>query len=313
MRKSVVITGGNAGIGFEAAAQFAEAGFKRVTIVCRTEEKATDAAARLTARVGSGRFTPIGADVSRPSSVGIAADRLIAAAESIDVLILNAGVMPTLQPSITAEGYDIAYAATLVGHHVLTSRLLKAGVLAAGARIVVSGSEMARDKYPGMAAPDYRKAARDRFNGDLEAALQAYLRGELPRPRTVGSVYSMAKLMVAWWAAALSRTLPRGMTANAVSPGGAPSTGFWRNEMPGIQMMAQWMSAVGQMTGLMHSAATGARRYLAAAAFGDEVNGRFLASPPWRFTGPLVPVTTAEVQDRQAQDALAAILGMSPV
>ena len=311
--RGVVVTGANSGLGFEAAAQFAAAGYDSATLVCRTLDKAQDAKARLAGRNGQDVFHPVGADIADLASVDAAAGELIAAGRQFDVLVLNAGVMPSDKSIQSRDGYDIAYAAALVGHHRLTMRLIDAKLLANGARIVIAGSEAARGDVPGISLPDYRRTATTEFGGDVEATLSAYLRGDMPRPRAAMSVYAMSKLMVAWWAASLSRQLPAGTTVNAISPGGTPATNFARNASIGMRAAMSVMSVIGPPFGLMHTVRTGARRYLDAASFGDEVNGQFLASRPKKFTGALVPVTTPAVLDEEAQAALWSILSASSV
>ena len=118
------------------------------------------------------------------------------------------------------------------------------------------------------------------------------------------SVYAMSKLMVAWWAASLSRELPDGTTVNAVSPGGTPATNFARNAPLGMRVMMSVMTVMGPIFGMMHSVRAGARRYVDAASFDDSINGQFLASPPKKMTGALTPVTIARVLDEEAQAAL---------
>ena len=49
--------------------------------------------------------------------------------------------------------------------------------------------------------------------------------------------YSDAKLIVAWWAAALSRRLPPGMAVYAVSPGGATATKVVRSAGPTLKCL----------------------------------------------------------------------------
>ncbi|MCP4419446.1 MAG: SDR family NAD(P)-dependent oxidoreductase, partial [Chloroflexi bacterium] len=51
--KTACVTGANSGLGFEAAAQLAEAGYGRIILACRTLAKAETAKQALTERVGS--------------------------------------------------------------------------------------------------------------------------------------------------------------------------------------------------------------------------------------------------------------------
>ena len=53
---TALVTGANTGLGFEAAAQLAEAGYGRVILACRTLDKASDARTRLVERTGKDVF-----------------------------------------------------------------------------------------------------------------------------------------------------------------------------------------------------------------------------------------------------------------
>ena len=302
--RSVLITGANSGLGFEAAAQFTGSGSQRVILVCRDLPKAVEAKSRLVERSGADIFEPLGIDISDMASVEEGARQLAAQGEVIDVLILNAGVMPGQAVTKTRDGYDLTYATALVGHHLLTMRLLEAGLLAKNARIVIAGSEAARGDVLGMTLPDYHRLAATEFNGDLQAMIVSFLHGEAPVRHKWSNSYATGKMMVAWWAAALSRVLPAGTIVNAVSPGGTPATNFARDAGFLMRTMMSVMTLVGPATGMMHTVRVGARRYVDAASFDDSINGQFLASPPKKMTGKLVRVATASVLDEKAQSAL---------
>ena len=60
--KAVLVTGSNSGIGFEAVAQLAEAGWGKVILACRTEAKAEAARAWLVERTGKDSFELLAMD-----------------------------------------------------------------------------------------------------------------------------------------------------------------------------------------------------------------------------------------------------------
>ena len=91
--KTALVTGANSGLGFEAAAQLAEAGYSRVILACRTLEKAEAAREALAERVGSDPFETIAVDVSSIASAQAASDELVERGTSIDTLLLNAGMV----------------------------------------------------------------------------------------------------------------------------------------------------------------------------------------------------------------------------
>ena len=62
--KAVLVTGANSGLGYEAAAQLAQARFGRVILACRTLAKAEGAKQTLAECVGSDPFDVLAVDVS---------------------------------------------------------------------------------------------------------------------------------------------------------------------------------------------------------------------------------------------------------
>ena len=112
--RHLLITGGNSGIGFEAARMLASAG-GRVTLAVRDVAKGERAAAAMGGAVGVREL-----DLTRLDSV-----RAFAAAttEPIDVLVNNAGVM--VPPfARTAEGFELVFGTNHLGPFALTNLLL---------------------------------------------------------------------------------------------------------------------------------------------------------------------------------------------
>lgn len=84
MTKTVLITGGNTGLGFESARRLKAAGFE-VYITSRSEEKGAKAAAQLAVHY-------LVMDVTDEKSVELAAEQFGKKAAKLDVLINNAGI-----------------------------------------------------------------------------------------------------------------------------------------------------------------------------------------------------------------------------
>jgi hypothetical protein len=113
--------------------------------------------------------------------------------------------------------------------------------------------------------------------------------------------HSDAKLIAAWWAAALSRRLPPGMAVYAVSPGSTPDTKGLRNAGPALKwLMVPLMKLI---PGMSHTPETAVHRYIQASAFGTDVSGQFFASAPKKFTGPIEAMRQPHFLDRANQEA----------
>jgi len=282
------------------AAQIAEAGETQVVVTGRTKAKARDARDRLIARTGRNVFESLELDLDETASVEAAATALIERGGRFDLLVLNAGIAPSGKPEIGPDGVERVVSSSLIGHHVLTVRLLEAGLIADGASIVIAGSEAARGDVPMFTPLDVDKFAAEHFGGNLEAAIEAQVRLESPAKYKSGDQYVTAKMMVAWWAAELSRRVPSGVTVNAVSPGSTPETNAIKRA-PWIMrnVMVPFFKIV---PGMSHSVADGAGRYLEVAAY-DGVSGHFFASPPKKMTGRVTRMDQPHITDRRLQRA----------
>jgi NAD(P)-dependent dehydrogenase (short-subunit alcohol dehydrogenase family) len=302
--RTALVTGANSGIGFETAAQLAENGYGKVILVTRTLAKAEAAREKLIARTGKNVYELLAADLAEPASAADASDELIRRGNRIDLLILNAGMSPGSLPAHNSGGVELTFASTLVGHHVLTMRLLAAQQLSARARIVIAGSEGARDDVPGMKVAVIEAFANQNFGGDLEDAMEAIARAEAPYEFKPMNAYVTAKAYVAWWAAVLARKLPHGMVVNAVSPGSVPATNFNRNQSFSMRwVMPIMMGTVGRLFGMAGPISAAAKRYIDAGKFDDDTPGHFFASPPGKLVGPLQVQKNARFLDRVKQEA----------
>lgn len=297
-----LVTGATSGLGFEAAAQLAEQGYDRVIITARSQDKADVARRQLEERTGRGVFETLVLDNDRLATVDAAATSLGERQGAIDTLILNAGIAPPTRVVINDDGLESTVASTLIGHHLLTMRLIEKDLLGPNARIVISGSEAARGDVPTFHPLDVSSFADANFNGELEPAIEAYMTMTPPAEYKSANTYATAKQFVAWWAAGLSEQLPAGMTVNAVSPGSTPDTNADRNAP--FYMKHLMMPVLKMIPGMSHSVGDGAGRYLEATSFGEDVSGRFFASPPRKMTGPLTEMHYDHLDQPEAQRAL---------
>lgn len=300
--RTAIVTGATSGLGFETAAQLADQGYARVIATGRSESKIADTIRRLESKTARSVFEPLVIDNDDLATVEAAVTELESRGGQIDVAILNAGIAPPKELMKTKTGLEATVASTLIGHHLLTIRLLEHNLLADGASIVIAGSEAARGDVPTFHPVDLGTLASDHFDGDLEAAIDTQMRMEPPAKYKAADTYATAKVFVAWWAAELARLLPAGMSVNAVSPGSTPDTNAINNAP--FYMRKLMIPMFKLLPGMSHSVTDGAGRYLEVADYDPSVTGKFFASRPKKMTGPLAEVQLAHIDDAAAQHAL---------
>jgi NAD(P)-dependent dehydrogenase (short-subunit alcohol dehydrogenase family) len=297
---SALVTGTTSGLGYEAAKLLAAEGCRQVIVTGRSLAGVKETAAQLAAETKTQVFTPLELDLGTPSSVQAALAELVKRGRSIDFLLLNAGMVPTKKRVITAAGVEISQA-PLIGHHQLTVGLLRANLLSPNARIVIAGAEPARGGVPMFSYTDVPAFAAKHHQGDRTAAVEALIRNGPNVKYVPNNAYADAKLIIAWWVAALARRLPAGMAVYAVSPGGATATKVVRNAGPALKYL--FIPIVNLIPGMNQTPETAGRRYLQASEFGTDVSGQFFASAKGKFSGPIEVQRQPHLYDRASQEA----------
>ncbi|XP_054475470.1 retinol dehydrogenase 13-like isoform X1 [Anoplopoma fimbria] len=136
--KTVLITGGNTGIGKETAVDLAKRG-ARVILACRDMDRANSAAEEVRKRSGNDNVIVKKLDLASLQSVRQLAKEVLASEERLDVLINNAGIMscPKWQ---TEDGFEMQFGVNHLGHFLLTNCLLDLLKKSTPSRIVTVSS-----------------------------------------------------------------------------------------------------------------------------------------------------------------------------
>lgn len=233
---TALVTGATSGLGYAAARALAGEGCGEIIITGRSLPRAKEAAAQLAAETKRQVFTALELELDSPASVQAALAELLRHGRTIEFLLLNAGLVPFKQRVLTAAGVE-ASQAPLIGHHQLTVGLLRADLLRSNARIVIAGAEPARGGVPMFKYTDVAAFAAAYHRGDRAAAVEALIRNGPNVKYVPNNTYADAKLIIAWWVAALARRLPADMAVYAVSPGGATDTKVVRSAGPMLKYL----------------------------------------------------------------------------
>jgi NAD(P)-dependent dehydrogenase (short-subunit alcohol dehydrogenase family) len=133
-----IVTGGNSGIGLEAARVLAERG-ATVVLAVRDVDKGKQVAARIADRTPGAKLSVQPLDLGSLESVRAAADELRETYPAIDLLINNAGLMYTPRQK-TRDGFDMQFGVNHLGHYAFTGRLLDRLLPVPGSRVVTVSS-----------------------------------------------------------------------------------------------------------------------------------------------------------------------------
>ncbi len=203
--KTVVVTGGNSGIGKAAAVALARAG-ARVVITARSHERGTAAVTDIRASSGSSGVELSVFDRADLSSVRAGATDLLEQCPRIDVLLNNAGLILS-ERTLSADGYEATFATNHLGPFLLTDLLRPRLIESAPARVV------------NVASTAHNFARRGMVFDDLMSE-RSYRQME---------VYGRSKLANILFTAELAKRLAgTGVTANSLHPGSV-ATGYARD------------------------------------------------------------------------------------
>lgn len=223
--KTVIITGGNSGIGKGAAIELATRG-ARVIIACRNVQKAEEAVKEIKDRSGNENVVFRKLELSSFKSVREFADRIKQEEGRLDILINNAGIPDTnthdeeLKPLPTEDGLSQSFQINHFSHFLLTNLLLDLLKKSAPSRVINVTSRL-------NTAPR-RKLDFTEGDGDVRyPKLTFYTRGKL------ANVLFTKELAV--------RMEGTGVTSYAVDPG-IIFTNIWEKQIARWKLMA--MSAL---------------------------------------------------------------------
>ena len=121
--KTVIVTGGNTGIGLETAVDLAKRN-ARVILACRSVERGERAAVEVRKRSGNDNVVFVQLDLASLDSVRKCAAKILEEEPQIDILINNAGVMALPERKLTKDGFEMQFGTNHLGHFLFTNLLL---------------------------------------------------------------------------------------------------------------------------------------------------------------------------------------------
>lgn len=120
--RTVIVTGANSGLGFEATKAFTQRG-AHVVMACRSLERANRARREIESMTTGASLTVLELNLGSQASIRQFATDFDSEFDRLDVLLNNAGVMMTPY-STTENGFELQFGVNHLGHFALTGLLL---------------------------------------------------------------------------------------------------------------------------------------------------------------------------------------------
>jgi light-dependent protochlorophyllide reductase len=236
--RTVLVTGGNSGIGFECARRLARDGFG-VIIASRNRDLSEQAVERIVGETGNDAVDEVGLDLGSFASVRQTVKELRTREAPLHGLVLNAGIQLRRGPVPSADGFELSFAVNHLGHFLLTNLLLDVLAASAPARILVVSS--------GVHDPSLRTGMPDPAIPDLESLASHGGPAERWNGRRA---YVNSKLCNLWFAYELVRRIEAvglssdatPLSVNAFEPGLVPGSGLAREYPAPVRFL--WSSVL---------------------------------------------------------------------
>jgi protochlorophyllide reductase len=167
--KVAVVTGANAGLGYEITRGLTHAG-ARVIMACRNRDKANAAANEIRSGSPAGTLEFGELDLADLASVTRFAEDLGSRTDRLDILGNNAGLM-ALDQSRTVDGFEMQFGVNHLGHFALTGRVLPLLLATPGSRVVAMSSVGHRPGRIHRHDPNFDKRRYSRWGAYFQSKL----------------------------------------------------------------------------------------------------------------------------------------------
>ncbi|KIM44799.1 hypothetical protein M413DRAFT_442764 [Hebeloma cylindrosporum] len=270
--KTVIVTGANSGIGFEAAKHFARMNPEKLILACQSRERGEAALKSLSEDTGCRTAELWILNLADFASVKSFADRFDKEGGRLDILVENAAVIPSKTLSLTPDGWESTFQVNNLSNSLLGLRLLPHMIETwktynTTPRIVVVSSEVHSWSHL-----DSEKKVLDAPN-----PFQVFGRSEeYITPAVLKVRYQDTKLLNVFFARALSdRLSDKRIIVNSVNPGYCLSN--IRSSFTGFQAWVDWAME----KALARTSEEGSRQLIWAALGGkdqlDQMRGAYIS------------------------------------
>ncbi|MBV7330000.1 SDR family NAD(P)-dependent oxidoreductase [Chloroflexi bacterium TSY] len=248
--KSVIITGGNSGLGYQCAKVLAEEGSWQIIIASRNQERVEVGADQLTAETGCRSLTPLTLDLGSFASIRSFVDQFAAAdLPPLCAIICNAGVSLTKNRQ-TVDGIDMTFGVNHLGHYLLVHLLTKHFAEPGRVVFVSSGTHVPEHKLArhfGVPAPKYTTAHNLAYPDTAPEAER------IDNPAQRYSTSKLCNMLCAYEFARQFQAAGMNVSVFGIDPGLMPGTGLTRDFpqwlinlafIPFVTFLARWVDGI---------------------------------------------------------------------
>ncbi len=237
-KKSVLITGGNSGIGYECALELARQDCQ-VFIASRNQQASKKAVETIIQQTGNKAISALELDLGSFKSVRDFAKEIIKKNIIFNALVCNAALQQDKTLKLSPDGYEITFAVNHLGHFLLTNLLIKHLISNGPTRIVIVAS--------GVHDPARKTAMPVPSFADLDSLASA---GGSDKNKYNGQLaYVNSKLCNLLFMYELIRKIEKAnlltnknlLTINGYDPGLVPGSGLARDYPTPLRLIWDWI------------------------------------------------------------------------
>ena len=239
--KSIIITGGNTGLGYHCAQNIAlsDQGWQ-IIIASRDMNKANDAVSELKAETGNDNIIALKLDLASLTSIRKFVHVFLKAElPPLQSIVCNAGLQVVERTTYTQDGFEMTFGVNHLGHFLLVHLLLK-HMTEQGKIIFVSSGTHDPDLVTGMPAPIYVNAQALAYpDSDSAGKSEAYIGRRRYSTSKLCNIYCAYE-----FADRIKRETGKNITVNAFDPGLMPGTGLARQFNPAALLVWKYIMPI---------------------------------------------------------------------
>lgn len=199
--KTILVTGGNAGLGKQSVLQYARHKPSLIRLAGRSAAKGQEAIEEVNRQFPEASIRFLELDLASFDSIRKATSQVLSVSDRLDILLLNAGVM-AVPPDLSQSGYEIEFGTNHMGHALLTKLLMP---------LLLKTAETGADvRVVSLTSTAFKQAPKDAFEPSRLKTTAAEMGGF--------GRYSQSKLANILWARQLAKMYPQ-LTVVSVHPG----------------------------------------------------------------------------------------------